>query len=137
MICAPVNQNDCVLFPGSLKFFKHICRLLRLTIIGTELNLDKGFDAKSNRKVIWNAGLVPNVSENIRNRNARKPRRGRPRYFNNKSYKERFAIERTFAWQDTYRALVTRYSRKQAHFMAQNLLTFTLINLRCFIRNSK
>lgn len=135
MIAAPANQNDSILLPGSLRLFKRIVRILFLIVAGKELNLDSGFDSKVNRKIIWNAGMIPNIAENIRNRNPGKPKRGRPRRFNIKSYKSRSTIERLYAWHDTYRATVIRYSRKQEHFMAHNLLAFTLINLRYFIRN--
>ena len=54
------------------------------------MNLDTGFDSKTNRKAVWNAGLKPNIPENIRNRDARKPKKGRPRHFWIKSYKSRF-----------------------------------------------
>jgi DDE family transposase len=118
------------LLPGSLRFFSQMVRRLRLPIAGQELNLDPGFDSKENRRVVRRAGLMPNIKENIRNRDPEKPRKGRPRHWNILSYHSRSTVERTFAWQDTYRALVIRYSQKQEHFLAQNLLAFTLINLR-------
>jgi hypothetical protein len=133
---APVNEVDMILLPGALKLFKRIVRMLALPVKGKELNLDAGFDTKDNRKAVWNAGLVPNIAENVRNRRPGKAKKGRPRYFNNKSYKFRSGSERTFAWQDTYRATVIRYSRIYEHFMAHNLLAFTLINLRHFLGRS-
>lgn len=136
MLVAPVNQVDMALLPGALKLFKRIVRILSLFVKGKGLNLDSGFDSKENRKVVWNAGLVPNIAENIRNRIPGKPRKGRPKHFDIKSYKFRSASEKTFAWADTYRATVIRYSRIHEHFMAHNLLAFTLINLRHFIGRS-
>ena len=137
MVCAPVNQSDGVLLPGSLAFLRRIIMKLKLDLNGVSINLDPGFDSKKNRRALRNLGLVPNVAENIRNRNPDFPKKGRPRQFNIKTYHSRSALEKLFAWQDTYRAMVIRYSRKQAHFIAQNLLTFTLINLRHVIRKSK
>jgi hypothetical protein len=133
MIGAAVNESDTVLLPGSLRLFKHIVKALELPVHGKELNLDSGFDSKTNRKAVWNAGLIPNIPENVRNRDTTKPKRGRPRYFNIKSYEYRFSAERLFAWQDTYRAVGVRYACKHEHFMAQNLLALTLINLRYFL----
>lgn len=137
IVVAAVNVHDSILLPDSLRFLRRIIRALKLEIEGVELSLDSGFDGRKNRHAIWNTGLVPNIAENIRNRNTTKPKRGRPRYFNIKSYNSRSTVERTFAWQDTYRATVVRYSRQQAHFVAYNLLAFTLINLRHGIRKSK
>ena len=37
---------------------------------GAYLNLDGGFDSAHNRKMIFNAGMIPNIKENPRNRKA-------------------------------------------------------------------
>jgi IS5 family transposase len=126
-----------MLLPKGLKFLKQAVKVLKLEVTGKELNLDSGFDSRRNRRTVWKAGLVPNIPENIRNRDMSKRKRGRKRYFNNLSYNSRSTVERTFAWHDTYRATVIRYSRNLKHFMAHNLLAFTLINLRHFVPNSK
>lgn len=122
---------------NSLTHFKQVVKEVGLQVKGSEFNLDSGFDSRSNRKVIWNAALRPNIPENPRNRNTKKPKRGRPRYYNLKSYRERFTIERTFAWEDAYRSLVIRYDRKSANYMGRKLLAYTLINLRYFCGNSQ
>jgi hypothetical protein len=44
------------------------------------LNLDGGFDSRSNRKVIFNAEMIPNINENLRHRKT--TQRGRKRLFN-------------------------------------------------------
>lgn len=119
-----------MLLPGSLCFFRRVVRQLDLPVADLDLNLDSGFDSKKNRRAIRRVGLRPNIKENIRNRDPKKSRRGRPRYFNILSYHSRSTVERTFAWQDTYRATVIRYSQREAHFLAHNLLAFTMINLR-------
>ena len=137
MLCASVNLYDSSLLPESFAIFKRTAHLIPLPIQGKELVLDKGFDGKRNRKMIWNAGMIPNIPENVKNRNTNKPKRGRPRYFNLKSYRHRYVVERLFAWQDTYRATVIRYDRKQANYMGHNLLAFTLINLRYFCGRSQ
>lgn len=134
---AAVNRNDCVLLPNSLKRLKRVVKTVGLNISGAELNLDSGFDSRANRKIVWNAHLAPNIPENPRNRNRSKPKRGRPRYYNVKSYRRRFAIERTFAWEDCYRSLVIRYDRKSANYMGRKLLAYALINLRYFCGKSQ
>ena len=77
---APVNEADTVLLPDGFNALKRIARLTDLEIDGSYLNLDGGFDSRRNRKAIFNAGLVPNVKENLRNRKG--PKRGRKRLFN-------------------------------------------------------
>jgi hypothetical protein len=51
-----------------------------LDLKGAYLNLDGGFDSAHNRKCIFNAGMIPNIPENPRNR--KHPKRGRKRLFN-------------------------------------------------------
>src|ERR1700761_696539 len=74
---APVNEADTVPLPDGLNALKRVARLTDLTIDGSCLNLDGGFDSRRNRKAIFNAGLVPSIKENPRNRKA--PKRGRKR----------------------------------------------------------
>jgi hypothetical protein len=52
-------------------------------------------NATRNRKCIFNAGLIPNIKENPRNRKTTK--RGRKRLFNAVIHAVRMRVERTFA----------------------------------------
>lgn len=134
---ASVNISDIILLKDSLKHLRKVVGIVGLNLHKTQFNLDSGFDSKKNRKIIWNAKMIPNIPENIRNKNTKKPKRGRPRYFDKKSYKNRFTVEKTFAWEDCYRSLVIRYDRKQANYMGRKLLAYTLINLRHFCGKSQ
>lgn len=134
---AAVNVSDITLLKNSLKHLKKTARIIGIDLTGIEFNLDSGFDSKKNRKIIWNARMKPNIFENVRNRNTSKPKKGRPRYYNIKSYKKRFAVERTFAWEDCYRSLVIRYDRKYSNYMGRKTLSYTLINLRHFCGKSQ
>jgi len=134
---ASVNVNDIILLKDSLKHLRKVVKMVGLNLHKTEFNLDSGFDSKKNRKMIWNAKMIPNIAENIRNRNVNKPKKGRPRYFNKQSYKKRFTVEKVFAWEDCYRSLVIRYDRKQTNYMGRKLLAYTLINLRHFCGKSQ
>jgi transposase len=137
MTYAAVNINDVVLLPDSFRELRRVTRLIELDLTGIECNLDAGFDSKQNRKLVWNTRMKPNIPENPRNRDTSKPKRGRPRYYNLKSYKKRFSVEKTFAWEDAYRSLVIRYDRKDGNYMGRKLLAYTLINLRHFCGKSQ
>ena len=65
---APVNETDMALFPEGLKALKQVAKEVGLDLRGAYLNLDGGFDSKANRKAIFNAGMIPNIKENPRNR---------------------------------------------------------------------
>lgn len=129
MTIATVNQSDMVLLPNALTDLKQTCKLCGIDLPPkTVLNLDPGFDSKSNRKKIWNAGLTPNIKENKRNRKT--PKRGRKRHFDKKLYDERYKNERTYAWQDKFRRVLVQYEWYQHLFLGFILLAFALINLR-------
>jgi hypothetical protein len=48
-----------------------------LVLQGSYLNLDGAFDARHNRKAIFNVGLMPNIPENPRHRQTTKHERKR------------------------------------------------------------
>jgi hypothetical protein len=127
---APVNEADTVLLPQGLKTLKRIANLTGLELNRSYLNLDGGFDSKHNRKVIFNAGLIPNIKENPRNRKTTK--RGRKRLFNPDIHALRDRVERTFAWEDKFKRLLMRFERLQRRHYAMKLMGYTLINLRRF-----
>lgn len=129
MVVAPVNEADMVLLPEAIKDLKAVCRRCKLTIPkGTPINFDAGFDSKANRKVIWNAGLKPNIKHNPRNR--KRPKRGRKRYFDKELYESRFISERSFAWEDKFRRILVRYDWYVDLYHAFHLLAFSMINFR-------
>ena len=69
-----------ILLPDGLRALKRVAKMTGLGLEGSYFNLDGGFDSKHNRKAIFNAGMIPNVTENPRNRKTTK--RGRKRFFN-------------------------------------------------------
>src|SRR6478672_12913394 len=77
---------------------------------------------------IFNAGLIPNIPENPRNR--KHPKRGRKRLFNAAIHALRMRVERTFAWEDKFKRLLLRFERIQHRHYGMKLLAYTLINLR-------
>jgi hypothetical protein len=62
-----------------LQGLKRVAKRTGLVLAGAYLNLDGGFDSKANRKAIFHAGLIPNITEHPRNRKMTK--RGRKRWF--------------------------------------------------------
>jgi hypothetical protein len=127
---APVNEADTVLLPEGLNTLKRVARLTGLKIDGAYLNLDGGFDSRRNRKAIFNAGLIPNIKENPRNRQVSK--RGRKRLFNAAIHSLRLRVERTFAWEDKFKRLLLRFEFIQQRHYGMKLMGYTLINLRHF-----
>lgn len=127
---ASVNEADTVLLPDGLKALKRVAKLTGLVLKGAYLNLDGGFDSKANRKMIFNAGLIPNINENHRNRKS--PKRGRKRLFNQAIHALRDRVERTFAWEDKFKRLLLRFEHLQRRHYGMKVMAYMLINLRRF-----
>ncbi len=127
---APVNEADTVLLPESLKALKRVAKLMGFDLDKAYLNLDGGFDSTHNRKVIFNAGMIPNIKENPRNRKTTK--RGRKRLFNKAIHALRDRVERTFAWEDKFKRLLMRFEHIQQRHYGMKLMAYTLINVRRF-----
>jgi transposase len=122
------NHHDAFdLKPQLQQIFKSMKRL-GLSFTGAYFNADAAFDTAEMHKTCFNYKVVPNIPENTRNRKHLK--RGRKRVFNPEVYKQRFVAERSFAWVDKFRALLIRFDRKDALFLAAHHLVFALINLR-------
>ena len=119
-----------VLLPQGLNALKKVAKQVGLDLRGAYLNLDGGFDAAHHRKCIFNAGLIPNITENPRNRKTTK--RGRKRFFNEAVHALRMRVERTFAWEDKFKRLLLRFEHIQQRHYGMKLMVYTLINLRHF-----
>jgi IS5 family transposase len=109
---------------------KKVAKEVGLDLRGAYLNLDGGFDSAHNRKCLFNAGLIPNIPENPRNR--KHPKRGRKRLFNAAIHALRMRVERTFAWEDKFKRLLLRFERIQQRHYGMKLMAYTLINIRAF-----
>jgi hypothetical protein len=127
---APVHEADIVLLPKGLKALKMVAKQVSLDLRGAYVNLDGGFDSTHNRKVIFNAGMIPNIKENPRHRKTLK--RGRKRLFNATIHALRDRVERTFAWEDKFKRLLLRFERVQQRHYGMKLMAYTLINVRGF-----
>jgi len=127
---APINTADTVLLPEGLKTLKRIAKRTGLRLTGSYLNLDGGFDSQSNRKAIFNAGMITNIKENPRNRKATK--RGRKRLFNTAIHALWERVERKFAWEDKFKRLLLRFEHIQQRHYGMKLMAYTLINVRRF-----
>src|SRR5215216_3656298 len=119
-----------VLFPDGLKALQRVAKEVGVDLTGAYVSLDGGFDSRANRKCIFNAGMIPNIKENPRN--CKRPKRGRKRFFNTAIHALRMRVERTFAWEDTFKRLLLRFERIQQRHYGMKLLAYTLINLRAF-----
>ncbi len=133
-LTAAGNRNECPLFSEAFTKLKTIVKTLGINIFWSIMSLDGGYDSKDNRKKIFNAGMIPNINENKRNRKTTK--RGRKRIFDKAIYEERFqTIERVFAWEDKFKRLLLRFEFISEIHYGLKCLAYTLINLRHFCKH--
>ena len=90
-------------------------KALKLNFKGAIFNADSAFDSTDTRKVCWNHHVIQNIDKNKRNR--KKKKRCKKRHFNKEVYKNRFCIERTFAWIDKFKRLLIRFERVDTYFV--------------------
>ena len=119
-----------MLLPDGLKALKKVAKQVGLDLRDAYVNLDAGFDSTYNRKCIFNAGMIPNITENPRNR--KRTKRGRKRLFNAAIHALRTRVDRTFAWEDKFKRLLLRFEHMQQRHFGMKLMAYTLINLREF-----
>ena len=133
-IVAPGNRNESPLLKEALLQMTRIAKQVGLDLRKTIVSLDGVYDSRSNRKAIFNRGMIPNIPANLRGRKT--PKRGRKPIFNPALFQERFStIERVFAWEDKFRRLLMRFERISKLHYALKTLVYTLINLRHFCRD--
>lgn len=136
MTIRPVNEHDSVLLPETVTQFAAFTRRLGLDLSGSFLTLDSGFDSYENKIVIKDTGIKPVIYPNIRNTKQPIKIAQKFRWFNRAVYKNRFVIERTFAWQDVYRRLAISYDRLKETRSGFRYLAYSMINLRVLFNDS-
>jgi transposase len=125
-----VNEHDCTIFPETFTQLREFTGRLGIELRGARLALDCGFDSQENKALIAGQGLVPVICPNRRNTQAPIAIARLYRWFDRDSYRQRYKVERTFGWQDTYRKLVVSYERLKETRLGFRYLAYALINFR-------
>ena len=107
-----------------------------MDLSGSALTLDSGFDSKVNHQLIREQGLIRVIYPN--RRNAKEPIviARKFRWFDKEIYKDRYKVERTFAWQDTYRKLALSYDKLKETRLGFRHLAYSMINFRITFNDS-
>jgi len=110
---------------------------LELDIKDSFVTLDPGFDSEGTEEEIEMHELQPIIKPNPRgNKNEANLHAQFEKFDSIKHiYKERYKIERSFAWEDTYRRLVIRYEKLDVVHEGFKFLAYSMINLRWFIKS--
>lgn len=122
----PVSGNHHDLYDIELHFDEVISTLQKATISvdGLFINADAGFDAENLRRTCEQKGIIANIAQNKRNSGM-----DRELYFDEELYKERYSIERTNAWMDSFRSLLNMFDTTLSSRVGFNYLA--LITIAC------
>jgi transposase len=97
-----------------------------IPVEGLFLNADAGFDSKNFRDSCAKKEINANVCFNKRNGKTQ----DREEYFDQDLYNERYAVERTNAWMDSFRSLLNRFDTTIESWKGFNYLAFFVIALK-------
>lgn len=128
----PVNVHDSQLFYESFCNLVELADTLNLDIRNSYFTLDSGFYNDPTKSEILFRDMIPVIKPNLRGLKDREKINKILDEFETFSeiYKERYKIERCFAWEDTYRKLAVRYEKRQDTFMGFRYLGYSMINFR-------
>ncbi len=130
----PVSGNHNDLYQIEVQFEEITATLEQadIAVDGLFLNADAGFDCEGFRSTCDAKGIIPNVAHNKRNGNA-----DNDHLLDEKLYQERYSIERTNAWMDSFRSILNRFDTTVSSWKGFNFLAFIVIGIKKFIKNKK
>jgi transposase len=120
------NHHDLHEIEQSLNVLFTVLEKANIALDGLFINADSGFDSKSFRNACFEKGIFANVDFN--------PRNGENSEYDflldEELYKERFSIERTNAWLDSFRSLLNRFDLTVSSWEGFNYIAFMVILLK-------
>lgn len=118
------NHNDAYELKENVEKMFQSLEASNIPVEGLFLNADAGFDTKEFREYCVSKDITPNIAVNNRNGS------NEDYLFDDLLYKGRYVIERTNAWLDAFKAILVRFETNKKHWMALNLIAFSVILLR-------
>jgi len=121
------NHHDCFDILTSMEHIEKVFAETSISLDGLFMNADAGFDNHTLRDWAESKGIHANFCFN--KRNAKKAHRNEL-YFDSLLYQQRFVVERTNAWIDSFKALIIRYEKLTQTWLSMHYLVFAVILLR-------
>lgn len=124
----PVAGNHNDLYNMEVQFEGVTATLERadIPVKGLFLNADAGFDSKDFRGSCHEMEINANICFNKRTGGSAE----RDEYFDKELYIERYSVERTNAWMDSYRSLLNRFDTTNENWKRLNYLAFFVMVTR-------
>lgn len=127
------NHNDLFEIEVQFEVVTETLKEAEIPLDGLFMNADAGFDSKELRSSCERKGINANICFNKRNGNTQ----DRDEYFDPKLYSERYIVERTNAWMDSFRSLLVRFDTTASSWKGFNFLAFIVIAIRKFKKIKK
>lgn len=133
-ISSPVSGNHHDLYQVEDRMDELLQTLEKANIAtdGLFVNADAGFDSKDFRRKCYEYEIVPNTAINPRNGTI-----DDMIIFDEMLYENRYTIERTNAWMDSYRTLLNRFDTTITSWKAFNYIAFITIFLKKIYKYKK
>lgn len=130
----PISGHHNDLFDIEVQLEEIVCTLeqAEINVDGLFINADAGFDSQKLRDKCEAKGIIANICHNKRNGN-----KEADHYFDEELYRERYSIERTNAWMDSFRSLLNRFDTTITSWKGFNFLAFIVIGLKKFYKLKK
>lgn len=133
LVVRPVNVSDTLLLRDCIEEFRDLASLLGMDTTDSTITWDAGFDSVANRDRLLFHGFTPVMKPVRHARHSQEKIHERLDAFDEETYKQRFKIERTFAWEDSYRKCAVRYERLECTFLGFQYLAYSMMNLKTLI----
>lgn len=121
------NHNDLFNIEVQFEVITGTLEQAKIPVEGLFLNADAGFDSKEFRLCCEKKEIHANICFNKRNGDT-----DRDEYFDQELYNERYKIERTNAWMDSFRSILNRFDTTVTSWLGFNYLAFIVIALKKF-----
>ena len=116
------NHHDLYRIDETLEELFSTVQQAGISLDGLFINADSGFDSKDFRKGCDKYGVIANVDFNMPNANM-----DNDYLLDELLYTERYSIERTNAWMDSYRSLLNRFDTTVSSWISFNYIAFVSI----------
>jgi len=133
-ISTPTSGNHNDLYDIEVHFEDITATLesAEISVKGLFINADAGFDSENLLSVCEQKEIIANIACNKRNSSE-----DSDRLLDEKLYKERYSIERTNAWMDSYRSVLNRFDTTLTSWIGFNFLAFITIARKKFNKTKK
>ena len=119
------NHNDLYYIEVQFEVVTATLNDANIFVEGLFINADADFDTKDFRNSCESKDINANICFNKRNGDL-----DRDEYFDQELYNERYAIERTNAWMDSFRSLLNRFDTTEDSWIGFNYLAFFVVAIK-------